>query len=126
MTNNILRAKGVMAKTGLSRACIYSYIGKGMFPKQISLGGKSVGWLESDIDEWIEQCAKKSRENELKKNNPDGKQKRRKYSAEFKDQALARAEKDGIAQVARELGVAESMLYSWRTKQRQFFTTLEN
>ena len=51
--------------------------------------------------------------------------KRKKYSPEFKDQALARAEKDGIAQVAKDLGISESMLYSWRAKQRQGGSTLE-
>jgi len=39
---------------------------------------------------------------------------------------LARAEKDGVAQVAQDLGIAESMLYSWRAKQRYFGTSLEN
>jgi prophage regulatory protein len=28
----------------------------GEFPKSISLGGRAVGWLESDINEWLEQC----------------------------------------------------------------------
>lgn len=44
--------------------------------------------------------------------------KRRKYSPEFKDRALLRAETEGIAQVAKDLGVSESMLYNWRAKQR--------
>ena len=44
--------------------------------------------------------------------------KRRHYSSEFKDRALLRVEQEGVAQVARDLGVSESMLYNWRTKQR--------
>lgn len=43
---------------------------------------------------------------------------RNQYSPEFKKQALARAEKDGIAAVARDLGLQESQLYTWRQKQR--------
>ena len=39
---------------------------------------------------------------------------RTKYSPQFKDQALERAEKEGVPQVAKDLGIAESMLYSWR------------
>lgn len=47
-------------------------------------------------------------------NNDDLEQKiiRKKYSLQFKDQVLERADKEGIAQVARELGLAESLLYS--------------
>lgn len=43
---------------------------------------------------------------------------RNQYSPEFKKQTLARAEKDGIAAVARDLGLPESQLYTWRQKQR--------
>lgn len=51
---------------------------------------------------------------------------RKKYSAQFKDQALERASKDGIPLVAKELGLAEATLYSWRTKKNQGGDTLEN
>jgi transposase len=44
---------------------------------------------------------------------------RNKYSAQFKEQALERADRDSIPTVAKDLGVAESMLYSWRAKRRQ-------
>ena len=40
------------------------------------------------------------------------------YTPEFRKQALERAEKDGIAAVARDLGLQESQLYTWRSKQR--------
>ena len=50
----ILRLKKVMEKTGLSRSTIYNYIKDKTFPKPISLGIRAVGWLESDIDEWIQ------------------------------------------------------------------------
>jgi len=39
---------------------------------------------------------------------------RNKYTAQFKEQALERADRDGIPKVAQDLGLAESMLYSWR------------
>ena len=44
---------------------------------------------------------------------------RNKYTAQFKEQALERADRDGIPKVAQDLGLAESMLYSWRSKRRQ-------
>ena len=51
---------------------------------------------------------------------------KKRYSPQFKDQAVDRAEKDGVAQVARDLGIGESLLYSWRAKKRQGGDTLEN
>ncbi|MDT4290632.1 transposase [Methylomonas sp. MO1] len=44
---------------------------------------------------------------------------RNKYTAQFKEQALERADKDGIPKKAKDLGLAESMLYNWRAKSRQ-------
>jgi transposase len=44
---------------------------------------------------------------------------RNKYTPQFKEQALERADRDGIPKVAKDLGLAESMLYSWRSKRRQ-------
>jgi prophage regulatory protein len=52
----ILRMPLLQHKVGLCKASIYNRIKDGTFPKPMSLGGKSVGWLESDIDAWIEQC----------------------------------------------------------------------
>lgn len=51
---------------------------------------------------------------------------RKKYSTQFKDQALDRALKDGIPLVAKDLGLAEATLYSWRAKKNQGGDTLEN
>ncbi len=53
----ILRMPAVQQKVSLCKASIYNRIKQGTFPKPISLGGKSVGWLESSIDLWIlERC----------------------------------------------------------------------
>ncbi|MCR9192767.1 MAG: transposase [Gammaproteobacteria bacterium] len=51
---------------------------------------------------------------------------RKKYSPQFKDQALERSAKDGVPQVAKDLGLAESMLYSWRKQRNQCGNSLEN
>lgn len=55
----ILRLKDVINHTGLARATIYKYVGEGSFPKPVPLGGRSVGWLESEIQTWIEQAVQK-------------------------------------------------------------------
>lgn len=39
---------------GLSRSTIYTLMAAGKFPNSIPLGERSVGWLESDIDAWID------------------------------------------------------------------------
>jgi transposase len=44
---------------------------------------------------------------------------RSKYTASFKEQALERADKEGIPKVAQDLGLAEGTLYAWRAKHRQ-------
>ena len=40
-------------------------------------------------------------------------------SAQFKDQAVERAQKDGVAQVARDLEISESMRYYWRSQRQK-------
>ncbi|MFN3828263.1 MAG: AlpA family transcriptional regulator [Micavibrio sp.] len=52
MNNRILRLPEVIKKTGLSRSSIYAYMPT-KFPTPIKLGERSVGWLESDIENWI-------------------------------------------------------------------------
>jgi transposase len=42
--------------------------------------------------------------------------KRQKYSSQFREQAVARAKKDGVPKAAKDLGIHEAMLYSWRKK----------
>lgn len=55
----LIRLSEVMQQTSLSRSVIYRKMKKGSFPQNISLGGRSVAWLESDVQEWIEiQVAK--------------------------------------------------------------------
>lgn len=54
MTNTLLRLPAVQARTGLSRSTIYLRISEKRFPSPVSLGGRAVAWIESDIDKWIE------------------------------------------------------------------------
>ncbi|WP_250866211.1 AlpA family transcriptional regulator [Caballeronia sp. INSB1] len=54
MGSQILRRKQVETLTGLSRSTLYAEIKAGRFPKQIQLTSKRcVGWLATDIDEYI-------------------------------------------------------------------------
>lgn len=49
----ILRIKDVCAKIGISRTRVYELEHDGRFPARIELGPNSVGWYESEVDEWI-------------------------------------------------------------------------
>lgn len=55
MSYKILRLYHLIDITGLSRSTIYLRISKGEFPAPISLGGRAVGWLEEDVNDWVEQ-----------------------------------------------------------------------
>ena len=49
----ILRLPQVEQRTGLSRSTLYQYMKDGYFPKPVPLGPRAVGWLESDVSDWI-------------------------------------------------------------------------
>ena len=51
---SILRRRAVQARTGLSRSTIYRRAAEGTFPQPVHLGGKTVGWIESEIQSWLE------------------------------------------------------------------------
>jgi prophage regulatory protein len=53
-TNSIKKLRYVTAQVGLSKATLYKMIRENKFPAPKKLGVRSVGWLESDIQEWID------------------------------------------------------------------------
>jgi len=62
MADTILRLPSVRARTGLSRSTIYLRISEDRFPRPISLGGRAVGWIESEIDDWLKEQIEISRQ----------------------------------------------------------------
>ncbi len=62
----------------------------------------------------------------MNENNPKKETTRKKYSPQFKDQAVERAKKDGVPQAAKDLGIPESMLYYWRSQKNKGGNTIEN
>ncbi len=56
-----LRLPEVLERTGLSRSTIYVRRAEGKFPRPVSLGGRAVGWVESEMDDWIEERIGKGR-----------------------------------------------------------------
>lgn len=51
---------------------------------------------------------------------------RKKYSPQFKDQAVERAAKDGVPQASKDLGIEESVLYYWRSQKNKGGDAIEN
>lgn len=49
----VLKRPHVESITGLSRSSIYAKMENGTFPKAIKLSERSVGWLESEVQEWL-------------------------------------------------------------------------
>ena len=58
---SIIKLPQVKVLTALSRSSIYLKMSQDEFPKPISLGARSVGWIESEIQEWITARIKMSR-----------------------------------------------------------------
>ena len=60
MTIKILRRRDVEEQIGLGCSTIYALMSEGKFPKPIKIGRRAVGWIESDIIDWIEELQEQS------------------------------------------------------------------
>ncbi len=58
----LLRLPTVINRTGLSKSSVYQSAKNGQFPKPIRLGPRAVGWVESEIADWIDQRIQAARE----------------------------------------------------------------
>ena len=50
----IIRKPELLNIIGLSDPTLWRLEKKGDFPKRLRLGGNSCGWLESEVNKWIE------------------------------------------------------------------------
>lgn len=57
----ILRRPEVINAVGLSTATIYRLMSENKFPKPVKLGARSVGWVETDIQSWLEERIEQSK-----------------------------------------------------------------
>ena len=58
--SRIIRWPEVHERVGYCRTNIYYLIQSGDFPAPIKLGRRAVGWLESDIENWIDSRIEQS------------------------------------------------------------------
>ena len=62
MSERILRLRDVMSRTGLSRSTVYELVAAGELQKPIAIGRRSVGWIESEVDAYIQRRINLSRQ----------------------------------------------------------------
>jgi prophage regulatory protein len=57
LTSNerILRWPELKQRIGFSRSHIHNLVAKGDFPPPIKLGNRASGWLESQVNAWLQQ-----------------------------------------------------------------------
>jgi prophage regulatory protein len=53
MAERILRTRDVIERTKRGRTSIWRMERDGEFPRRRQIGGGIVGWIESEVDEWI-------------------------------------------------------------------------
>ncbi|HFD7668967.1 AlpA family transcriptional regulator [Enterobacter kobei] len=61
MSNTLIRLPEVQRRTGYSKAWIYRLMSQQRFPKTVKIGSRSIAFIESEIDEWINQRIAESR-----------------------------------------------------------------
>lgn len=54
-TMRFIRVRETTQKTGLSKSSIYDLMAQGQFPQTVRLGGRSVAFVEGEVDTWMAQ-----------------------------------------------------------------------
>ncbi len=57
----LIRVPEVLSRVGFSRTTLYERIKEGSFPDRVKIGLRSVAFVESEIDAWIEKVIAESR-----------------------------------------------------------------
>lgn len=60
-TQNLIRLSEVQRRCAYSKAWIYKLISQERFPKPVKIGSRSIAFVESEIDEWINSRIEESR-----------------------------------------------------------------
>ena len=58
----IIRRREVEHTTGSGRSAIYEMMAEGTFPKNVPIGKRAVGWVESDVQNWVSDRILEARE----------------------------------------------------------------
>ncbi len=55
MSQVLIRLSEVQKRTGYSKAWIYRLLKENRFPQSVKIGSRSIAFVESEVDEWINQ-----------------------------------------------------------------------
>lgn len=61
MASALIRLSEVQRRTGYSKAWIYRLMSQKRFPASVKIGSRSIAFIESEIDDWINQRIEDSR-----------------------------------------------------------------
>lgn len=61
MSTTLIRLSEVQRRTGYSKAWIYRLMGQGNFPSSVKIGTRAIAFIESEVDDWINQRIEESR-----------------------------------------------------------------
>lgn len=59
--HRLIRLPEVLIRTGYSKAWIYRLLKENRFPRSVKIGVRSIAFIESEVDEWINQRLSESR-----------------------------------------------------------------
>ncbi|MGR3180974.1 helix-turn-helix transcriptional regulator [Enterobacter cancerogenus] len=61
MSKTLIRMSETMRRTGYGKAWLYKLISQDRFPKPIKIGARSIAFVESEVDDWINLRIEESR-----------------------------------------------------------------
>ncbi|MDZ4034459.1 AlpA family transcriptional regulator [Kluyvera ascorbata] len=61
MSHNLIRLPEVQRRTGYSKAWIYRLMRAQRFPLAVKIGSRAIAFIESEIDDWVNQRIAESR-----------------------------------------------------------------
>ena len=61
MSSRILKAKDVAERVSISTSQVYRLARDGRFPQPVKVTENRSGWLETEVDQWIDECIRRSR-----------------------------------------------------------------
>ncbi|MDX6911580.1 AlpA family transcriptional regulator [Hafnia paralvei] len=61
MSQSFIRLSEVQRRTGYSKAWIYRLMSQSKFPASVKIGSRSIAFIESEVDEWINSRIEESR-----------------------------------------------------------------
>lgn len=61
MSQSLIRLAEVQRRTGYSKAWIYRLLKENRFPQSVKIGSRSIAFVESEVDDWINQRIAESR-----------------------------------------------------------------